>query len=284
MILRSQAYRKFTSCFQTMKSLQYEASLPVPSQRLTASLLWEAMPWKTLSSCGRSTCVPQIIIDTSMLVPRLDARDSLRQSALPLWSALQQGQWDVLVFDCVVNETISVLCRRFTERQQSAERSEAFARFQEFCRQHPPYWSSRRVEHLFPSILDLLDQHEGRLNFHMFAPPSWPPASARGRCWLAVLAASPAPRGGRPPRPGQAAAEAGGGGLAGVSRCAGLGTAGWGKWGDDFKQDFKAQRGEIPRRWAHVVYEATPRVVDESSAKSAWRQWAGAIGVGGTRA
>jgi hypothetical protein len=63
-----------------------------------------------------------------------------------------------------------------------------------------------------------------------------------------------------------------GGGLAGVSRCEGLGTAGWGKRGDNFKQDFKAQRGEqrgeIPRRWAHVVYEATPRVVDESKAKS----------------
>jgi hypothetical protein len=94
--------------------------------------------------------VPQIIIDTSMLVPRLDVRDSLRQSALPLWSALQQGQWDVLV---LVNETISILCRRFTERQQSAEWSEAFARFQEFCRQHPPYWSSRRVERLFPTRL-----------------------------------------------------------------------------------------------------------------------------------
>ena len=110
--------------------------------------------------------MPQIIIDTSMLVPRLDARDSLRQPALDLWSALEQRHWEVLVFDCVVNETISALCRRLTERQQHAEWPGAFARFQEFCRQHPPYWSSRRIESLFPTILELVDRHAGRLNFH----------------------------------------------------------------------------------------------------------------------
>jgi len=110
--------------------------------------------------------LPQIILDTSMLVPRLDARDSLRQPALALWDALEQGRWEVLVFDCVANETISVLCRRFTERQQHAEWAAAFARFQEFCRQHPLHWSSRRVESLFSTILDLMDRHAGRLNFH----------------------------------------------------------------------------------------------------------------------
>jgi predicted nucleic acid-binding protein len=110
--------------------------------------------------------VPQIIIDTSMLVPRIDARDSLRQPALDLWSALEQGCWEVLIFDCVANETISVLCRRFTERQQHAEWPGAFVRFQAFCRQYPPYWSSYRIESLFPAILDLVDRHAGRLNFH----------------------------------------------------------------------------------------------------------------------
>ncbi len=110
--------------------------------------------------------MPQIIIDTSMLVPRLDARDALRQPALHLWSALEQGHWDVVVFDCVANETISVLCRRLTERQQYAEWPVAFARFQAFCRQHPLYWSSRRVESLFSTILELMDRHAGRLNFH----------------------------------------------------------------------------------------------------------------------
>jgi predicted nucleic acid-binding protein len=101
-----------------------------------------------------------------MLVPRLDERDALRQPALHLWSALEQGAWEVLVFDCVANETISVLCRRFIERQQNAAWPVAFARFQASCRQYPPYWSSRRIESQFSSILDLIGRHAGRLNFH----------------------------------------------------------------------------------------------------------------------
>lgn len=110
--------------------------------------------------------MPQIIIDTSMLVPRLDARDALRQPALDLWAALEHGHWAVLVFDCVANETISVLCRRLTERHQDAEWPVALARFQAFCRQYPLYWSSRHVESLFSAILELMAQHAGRLNFH----------------------------------------------------------------------------------------------------------------------
>jgi hypothetical protein len=47
------------------------------------------MPWWIPRVCGRSTYVPQSIIDTSMLVPRLDARDALRQPAIGLGSALE---------------------------------------------------------------------------------------------------------------------------------------------------------------------------------------------------
>jgi predicted nucleic acid-binding protein len=101
-----------------------------------------------------------------MLVPRLDARDALRQPAMDLWSVLEQDHWAVLVFDCVANETISVLCCRFIERQQHADWPAAFGRFQEFCRQHALYWSSRHVESLFSTILDLIAQHAGHLNFH----------------------------------------------------------------------------------------------------------------------
>ena len=52
-------------------------------------------------------------------------------------------------------------------------------------------------------------------------------------------------------------------------------------WGNDCKWNFKAQKGEMPRRCAHVAYKTTPRVVDESNAKRSWRQRAGAMG-GGT--
>jgi hypothetical protein len=39
-------------------------------------------PWRILSVFGRKSCAPQIILDTSVVVPRLDARDAPRQPAL----------------------------------------------------------------------------------------------------------------------------------------------------------------------------------------------------------
>jgi predicted nucleic acid-binding protein len=110
--------------------------------------------------------VPQIILDTSVVVPRLDERDALRQPAMNLWTALEQQSWSVIFFDCVANETISVLCRRFTERQRLDMWPEAFARFREFCRVYPPSWSSSHVPGMFTTILALIGQHQGRLNFH----------------------------------------------------------------------------------------------------------------------
>lgn len=108
----------------------------------------------------------QVIVDTSMVVARLDERDSLRQPAVKLWTALEQGGWEIIFFDCVANETISVLCRRFTERQRLDEWPDAFARFREFCRLHPPSWSSPHVTGFFSAILELIGRHQGRLNFH----------------------------------------------------------------------------------------------------------------------
>jgi predicted nucleic acid-binding protein len=110
--------------------------------------------------------VPQIILDTSIVVPRLDERDTLREPAVKLWTALEREGWQVIFFDCVANETISVLCRRFTERQQLDAWPDAFTRFQAFCRLHPPSWSSPHIPDLFATILDLVSQHQGRLNFH----------------------------------------------------------------------------------------------------------------------
>jgi hypothetical protein len=36
------------------------------------------------------------MLDTSMVVPRLDARDSLRQPGVTLWTALEQEGWEVI--------------------------------------------------------------------------------------------------------------------------------------------------------------------------------------------
>ena len=108
----------------------------------------------------------QIILDTSMVGPRLDELDALRQPAVTLWTALDQEGWEVIFFDGVANETISVLCRRFAERRRLDAWPDACARFHECCRRHPPAWSSPHVPGLFAAILDLRGPHQGRVNVH----------------------------------------------------------------------------------------------------------------------
>ena len=39
--------------------------------------------------------MPQIILDTSVVIPHLDERDALRQPAAKLWTALEQAGWEV---------------------------------------------------------------------------------------------------------------------------------------------------------------------------------------------
>ncbi len=39
--------------------------------------------------------MPQIILDTSVVVPRLDAQDVLQQPAVNLWTALGASRWEV---------------------------------------------------------------------------------------------------------------------------------------------------------------------------------------------
>ena len=40
--------------------------------------------------------MPQIILDTSVVVPKLDERDALRQPAVRLWTAMEQEGWEVI--------------------------------------------------------------------------------------------------------------------------------------------------------------------------------------------
>lgn len=108
----------------------------------------------------------RIIIDTSIVVARIDERDSQRAVALALWKSLEQVEASLLFLDCVANETISVLARRCEERRKQDEWTLLFSRYRAFVERHPPVWVSREIERLFSAVLDLVSVSGGKLNFH----------------------------------------------------------------------------------------------------------------------
>ena len=72
----------------------------------------------------------------------------------------------MIYFDCVINETISVLARRAKEEQKRADQ---FAALLDKLMQHVPdetiTWVSMEVKRLYPEIVGLVRETSGALNF-----------------------------------------------------------------------------------------------------------------------
>lgn len=71
----------------------------------------------------------RVIVDTSVLVGSMDARDSQHQRAAVLVAALDAAEVESLLLDCVAVECVGVLCRRKAERKVSAPLPDFTTRF-----------------------------------------------------------------------------------------------------------------------------------------------------------
>ncbi|MGC8782083.1 MAG: type II toxin-antitoxin system VapC family toxin [Anaerolineae bacterium] len=108
----------------------------------------------------------KIAIDSSVLVGLLNPRDTWHQRALALRAAIQGADIELLYFDCVVGEAISVVARRLEEQGRTAEFVQLFERLRV---QIPPTvitWIFPDVPRLYDAILDLIHTSAGALNFN----------------------------------------------------------------------------------------------------------------------
>jgi predicted nucleic acid-binding protein len=106
------------------------------------------------------------VIDTSVVVALADAHDKWHAQAVALRDALLSSEIRQLYFDCVINEAIGVIGRRAEEQR----RSEQFERLLDGLLTLIPAqaitWISGAGERLFPEILALCREHQGKLNYH----------------------------------------------------------------------------------------------------------------------
>ena len=68
------------------------------------------MPSRTVN--GSTQMSRQVVVDTNVLVALIDTRDKWHRQADELLAALEQQNATLVYFDCIVNETITVLARR----------------------------------------------------------------------------------------------------------------------------------------------------------------------------
>ena len=107
-----------------------------------------------------------ILVDSNVLVAVFDDRDALARQARLLWEGLRRSGTDLVFLDCVVDEVVSVLCRRFEQRKRLAEWPAAHRKMCDFFSRDKISWVYSEVERLYDEILDLVARHEGCLNFH----------------------------------------------------------------------------------------------------------------------
>lgn len=111
--------------------------------------------------------MPEAAVDTNVLVAMMDGRDNWHSRTERLVERLECEQNIRFVyFDCVLNETISVLGRRLEEQKRSHE----FAALLEIIQTRIPdafiAWVSSDIQRLYAEIIQLVKQTSGQLNFH----------------------------------------------------------------------------------------------------------------------
>jgi len=113
-----------------------------------------------------TTLRKRVAIDTNVLVALVDSHDKWHSRAVTLRDTLKAAQVDLLYFDSILNETVSVLGRRAEEQR----RSQQFSSIMEILLQQVPApvitWLSAETQRLYDRVIELVRETSGVLNFH----------------------------------------------------------------------------------------------------------------------
>ena len=107
-----------------------------------------------------------ISVDTSVLIGLLDPQDIWHRPALALIDAVEKNELEVFYFDCVLAEAVSTIARRLHEKRREGDLSTIIERLEEYCPRPRITWVLPDVPRLYSTILDLVQESQGELNFN----------------------------------------------------------------------------------------------------------------------
>ena len=105
-------------------------------------------------------------IDSNVLVALVDRQDKWHAQAKALLETIIEKEIDVVYFDCVLNETISVMARRSEEQKRSAQFSVLLDELRKRVPEELITWISGDIQRWYGQVIGLVQQSEGRINFH----------------------------------------------------------------------------------------------------------------------
>mgnify|MGYP006388779013 CR=1 FL=1 len=110
--------------------------------------------------------INKVAIDSSMLVGLINPYDVLPRQALALRQALDIPGVELYYCDCVATEAISVMVRRFHEKQRLSEIDNLFNQLNLLVPPQTITWVSPELRRLYPEVLKLMQTSGGALNFN----------------------------------------------------------------------------------------------------------------------
>lgn len=109
----------------------------------------------------------EIVLDANVIVAQLDAADVLAARAQDLIARLQANGRQPALLDFVVQEALSVLCRRARERKTAPPSLKPVVdAIRTWADGGAIRWTGTKSERLWPMALDIVEATAGRLNFN----------------------------------------------------------------------------------------------------------------------
>ncbi|MCZ6677895.1 MAG: type II toxin-antitoxin system VapC family toxin [Candidatus Poribacteria bacterium] len=108
----------------------------------------------------------QATVDSNVLIALIDSHDKWHLKANGISTALEVDGVSSIYFDCVLNETISVLSRRLEEQRRSNQLPSLLDKLLREVPEQTITWISAEAQRLYSDIVQLVRQTHGALNFH----------------------------------------------------------------------------------------------------------------------
>ena len=105
-------------------------------------------------------------LDTSFVLGLIDEQDLWHAQALNLQAALDAGEYQIYVFDCVLAEVISLIARRTYEKRREASFPDLVTRLQARFPTKSITWLYPDLPTAYDDVLKMVAESNGELNFN----------------------------------------------------------------------------------------------------------------------
>ena len=115
---------------------------------------------------GKSQGVMKVILDSDFLITLMDEKDKYNKDSLYVLHALQKVPHVEIIMDCVINEVISMLSRRYGGEGGEGDFHRALSLIEEKIPKARIIWIYPKVPELYDGVIKVMKKYRGKLNFH----------------------------------------------------------------------------------------------------------------------